>query len=314
MYNHQASFPNGSVPISVSGVDIDKNAYLWTGEEFLPTFFDTPSYDSEARYLLTSGAFASIDPLAEKYPGVSPYAYCKGNPICYFDITGNEFTEAAQTYVNRLVKDIDKRQAKNSSLIERKRALINSGKLSEKRVSRLQKIIDMLNNNSSDLKAVKDEITTLAMSSQVYDIRYDTSMNTEDYTLGAVVSISRATYNTDNNVFEILLGDNSLSSLAHELKHAYQFETGAYSIGRNIRGVPFYDQTDEFEAYSRGSLFGGQKYLSLPAIYNNLQSEPKDATQLSPLLLNMPSELQRIANTTYSIFRINGTTYVSDKL
>ena len=81
---------------------IDKNAYLWTGKEFLPTFFDTPSYDSEARYLLTSGAFASIDPLAEKYPGVSPYAYCAGDPMNLVDPNGKSTWVTAKsngTYV-----------------------------------------------------------------------------------------------------------------------------------------------------------------------------------------------------------------------
>ncbi len=73
-----------------SGVDIDKNAYLWTGKEFLPTFFDTPSYDSETRYLLTSGTFTSIDLLAEKYPGVSPYAYCAGDPVNFEDPEGRD--------------------------------------------------------------------------------------------------------------------------------------------------------------------------------------------------------------------------------
>ena len=96
----------------------------------------------------------------------------------------------------------------------------------------------------------------------------------------------------------------------HELKHAYQFETGGISSCFNKKGIPFYDKTDEMEAYLRGSLFGGENYLTLPAIYNELQDGPNDATQLPSILLNIPSELQKIANRTKSSFRINGVTYI----
>lgn len=41
-----------------------------------------------ARYLGTSGAFVSPDPLMEKYPSVSPYSYCNGNPVKFVDPDG----------------------------------------------------------------------------------------------------------------------------------------------------------------------------------------------------------------------------------
>ena len=74
--------------ISGSGLNVTENDYLWTGKELQHQLFDTPAYDSNARLLFTNGLFASPDPLAEKYPGVSPYAYCAGNPIRRIDPDG----------------------------------------------------------------------------------------------------------------------------------------------------------------------------------------------------------------------------------
>ncbi len=37
--------------------------------------------------------WTAADPLAEKYYGISPYAYCANNPILFTDITGNSYSE-----------------------------------------------------------------------------------------------------------------------------------------------------------------------------------------------------------------------------
>ena len=63
------------------------NRYLYGGKE-LQTDFGVNYYDSFARFQRTDGAFNSIDPLAEKLYGASPYAYCFGNPIVLQDPNG----------------------------------------------------------------------------------------------------------------------------------------------------------------------------------------------------------------------------------
>ncbi len=46
-------------------------------------------YDFNARqYDPILGGFTSVDPLAEKYPHLSPYCYCAGDPISFIDPTG----------------------------------------------------------------------------------------------------------------------------------------------------------------------------------------------------------------------------------
>ncbi|WP_296946527.1 RHS repeat-associated core domain-containing protein [uncultured Dysgonomonas sp.] len=48
-------------------------------------------YDYSARYYESAvGRFTSIDPHAEKYYSISPYAYCYNNPLKYIDPNGND--------------------------------------------------------------------------------------------------------------------------------------------------------------------------------------------------------------------------------
>ncbi len=268
-------------------------------------------YDNGARMRQVDiPVWTTLDPLAEKYYSISPYAYCADNPVKFIDPTGMEFTENAWEQVNRLIDDINKRQAKNAANIGEKQAQISAGGLSEKQVAKLQKQIDRLNNNTLELEGTRGEITTLASSNQMYDIKSDNSMNINGAIPGTGEIRSGAAFNFNNGNFELALGDGSLGMLSHELKHAYQFETGAFSSGYRSDGVPFYDKTDEFEAYSRGSLFGGERIRTLPSLYDNLQNGPMDATKLAPIILSNPVELQKIADRTRSAFRVNGVTYI----
>ena len=67
-------------------------------------------YDFRARvYDPALGRFTSVDPLAEKYPRISPYSYCAGNPINFVDPDGRKYgirvrfrriTISAIVYVN----------------------------------------------------------------------------------------------------------------------------------------------------------------------------------------------------------------------
>ena len=65
--------------------------YLYCSKE-LDTMHGLVWYDSKARtYDPVLGMFPQMDPLAEKTPGVSSYAYCGGNPISKVDPSGRFF-------------------------------------------------------------------------------------------------------------------------------------------------------------------------------------------------------------------------------
>ncbi len=73
-----------------NGLVSSENAYLYGGKE-LQTFFGIDWYDSGARFQTTHGTFSSLDPMAESYYSISPYAYCAGNPVNYEDLFGKSW-------------------------------------------------------------------------------------------------------------------------------------------------------------------------------------------------------------------------------
>ncbi|MBQ9185188.1 MAG: RHS repeat-associated core domain-containing protein, partial [Bacteroidales bacterium] len=52
--------------------------------------FGVNLYDSQARFQSNTGAFLSIDPMAEKYYSISPYSYCAANPVNLVDPEGED--------------------------------------------------------------------------------------------------------------------------------------------------------------------------------------------------------------------------------
>lgn len=54
--------------------------------------------------------------------------------------------------------------------------------------------------------------------------------------------------------------DGNISDIAHEMKHAYQFEIGELSFDSHTGGYGvLYDLTDERAAYDRSAALGGQE-------------------------------------------------------
>ena len=107
---------NNRVVVSPSGTPLQVNHYYpfgglfgestgnslqrfrFNGKEFDRTH-GLDWYDYGARHMSPDvGRFTTIDPMAEKYYNISPYAYCANNPVKYVDPDGKEPTdeEAAQ--------------------------------------------------------------------------------------------------------------------------------------------------------------------------------------------------------------------------
>ncbi|MDR3058418.1 MAG: RHS repeat-associated core domain-containing protein [Prevotella sp.] len=69
----------------------DRQPYKYNGKE-LDQMHQLNLYDYSARqYESSIGRFTSVDPLAEKYYSISPYAYVGNNPIRLVDVNGKEW-------------------------------------------------------------------------------------------------------------------------------------------------------------------------------------------------------------------------------
>ena len=72
-------------------ISTDVQSYKYNGKE-LDTKGGLKLYDYGARhYDPVLGRFMTVDPMAEKYYSVSPYAYCGNNPIMLVDVNGKEW-------------------------------------------------------------------------------------------------------------------------------------------------------------------------------------------------------------------------------
>ncbi|MEG2599943.1 MAG: RHS repeat-associated core domain-containing protein [Muribaculaceae bacterium] len=80
------------IPSSQFG-QLNADDHLHTGKEY-NAFNGLHMYDNNARTQdPILGRFTSPDPLAEKYPNLSPYAHCMNNPLKYVDPDGKQSFE-----------------------------------------------------------------------------------------------------------------------------------------------------------------------------------------------------------------------------
>lgn len=89
----QNYYPFGSL-LNDNGNSNNIQTHKYNGKE-LDRMHGLDLYDYGARhYDATIGQFTTMDPLCEKYYHISPYAYCLGNPVVFFDPNGEEPTPA----------------------------------------------------------------------------------------------------------------------------------------------------------------------------------------------------------------------------
>ncbi len=299
---------------------ISSNAYQmkYNGKE-LQTELGLNLYDYGWRnYDPTLGRWMNMDNLAEKFIIHSPYHYAGNNPVLNLDIDGNEFTTSAWRWVNRLLDEYYRKKEHNAKNLDDLNAKIAAGG-SDRQIANWNRKKEKLAEKNVVLDVVMSEIDILSASDQVYDVVYDSSGTQADYATGSTTTKNKTDFNFSNGNVEITISSGtSVGLFSHELKHAYQFETGSYSIGKRLPNVPysnfFYDQQDEIEAHNRGELFGINFSGELSDEYSSLPTGLYDYRNigLTNNLLNSPRKeqsLNQIANNLWTAFRVDNKTY-----
>ena len=302
---HTSYYPYGEPHRSPAGQPI-----LYGGKERLAT---TDDYNFDARrYHAPTLLMSAPDPCSGSSPHLSPFIYCAGNPLKYTDVTGRKFTAGAEVFVKRLTDEISARMFKLEKEIANINSQLSQDNLSLKERKRLDKKMTKATQKKDTYKGIREEINTLRKSNQLYDIRLDDSSSTPSnlYTNMGGEDKSSTSFDMENNSVLIKLSDNSLGMIAHELKHAYQFENGELNFGS---GNILNDIHDEMEAIDRGELFGQVVTYNVYKEYKHLLMERVSLWDYPIECLNNPLFLQNRANRHKVIFRWHGVTYINEE-
>lgn len=186
----------GPRSVSVIQTRLD-NPYRYGGKERLDVS-RLDLYDFGARqYAPALPRWLTMDPLAEKYYGVSPYVYCASNPIKLFDPDGREI-RVAKEYQDYFITDLNNVFGEKTKMLsfDEMGTLQLNGKASAftKGMTKDQKKAFR-----GLFKAMNDKLVT----SVVYSDYYDRTINNETQSIDIVKEDGGGAYFKDDNVIVV---------------------------------------------------------------------------------------------------------------
>lgn len=165
--------------------------------------------------------------------------------------------------------------------------------------------------SADDKKIINNEIEAITKSEQVYDIMYDKGLIQGDKVYG------KSSYDLDSDMFVIEIPEYNTELIAHEAKHAYQFENGefAYRIVNGKACKFLFFRQHEIEAYTRQKLFNKDidinQILAEDENYQKLEDSDVDIMGFSPFLKRTLEQVspQELSNKSQTIFLYNNIKY-----
>jgi hypothetical protein len=186
------------------------------------------------------------------------------------NITMPGFTTEAKVMVEKLKEEIKKKKVKNYGEIAKLEAKRNDTQDTVK-IQKLEKQIKEWQDKNRELEEVEEEIKVLAVSNQTYSVVSNAKIGTDpniDYKGNTYYDL-----NTGQVELQFAAGTKSipLDVFAHELKHAYQFETGTISMNSTLSKYGLYDKQYEREAFIRGQRFGSREtFRNQASVYGHV--------------------------------------------
>ncbi len=220
-----------------------KNEYLYNGK-MMQDEMGLNLLDYGARfYDAVLGRWHSVDPLAEKYESISPFAYCALNPIKFVDKDGCEIW---LSYVHKVDGQTVSVQYKNGALFN------TDGSKYEGKNSYFTRTAVQLN----QLQYVGEEntniITTLELSDNKHTItnfdpaypdakgNHNRSVNIlDDGIIKGITESGNTVTKYDPEATKNVNGEkrNPKVGLIHELKHAFDRDQGTFRRGKTENGI-----------------------------------------------------------------------------
>ena len=213
------------------------------------SYYGARYYDPEL-----SALFLSVDPCADKYPGISPYAYCAWNPVKLVDPDGREWDKPKdKEQARKMEESVNDRISVISTEIQSKRDKIekitNNAKMDP---SKRDKKIAALYNELSDLEYQKGLLDDFVAG--LHDLRDDPDKR---YTFNpSADAFQTNTFQKVNGVIPINYQDVpaiGMANLVHETTHAIQDYRGQMYVGnlmsceRNAYSTQYAYSSDSFK-------------------------------------------------------------------